>query len=583
MKRAGLLRRLWKPGSLRNELLARSLLVLAALLLLIGVFQYIVMKDFLYRNKAEALEAQILALPRGILADWARPGIREQIAGGGSDASSAAEAPALPGIPPYGRDNPHVLLPPGTSLATVDEEESFTDLIVENGTPAPRLTDVQYERIKEQLKQRVPAGYQLLTDSEGNEQLVVFRYTAKSLPGGSQLLIQMGVGTSSMKDILHNQLLIFSSLALLALLAGTLVYLPVLRRALVPLSNAVQTVEKTDAGNLNERLPLQQGQAEIDLLARSFNNMLDRLELSFEAEREAKEQMRRFVADASHELRTPLTSIHGFVDVLRRGAADHPEQRSAALRSMHGETKRLNALVGDLLTLARLDQTPSLHKQPVRLDLLISDMQPQLRLMAGKRRIELEIATPTVIHCEADKIKQALLNLFHNAVQHTDPDNGIIAISLFAEAESGGRTDDAGRAGNDDAGRSGIGVRFHDAEKASKRYSTDDTEKASKRYSIGDAERAVSDDSDGVAERAASVGNIGLTVADNGPGIKEEHQAKVFERFYRSDASRARKDGGSGLGLAITKAIIEAHGGSISVDNSGTLSGASFHIKLPRA
>lgn len=288
--------------------------------------------------------------------------------------------------------------------------------------------------IRDGLKQRQHVPYKVVNNNEGEEQLVVFRHAfrgiAGTVGGGSQVIIQMGLETGSMKDVLVNQLLIFTILSLLALITGLLVYLPVLRRTLIPLSNVVHAVEKTDAGNLNERLPLQQGQTEIDRLAQSFNGMLNRLEQAFESEREAKEQMRRFVADASHELRTPLTSIHGFVEVLRRGADNHPEQRSAALRSMYGETKRLNALVDDLLTLAKLDQAPQLHLQPLRLDLLIQDMEPQLKLLAGARKIDFNLEEPAVIRCEAGRIKQALLNLFHNAVQHTDPENGEITISL---------------------------------------------------------------------------------------------------------------------------------------------------------
>ena len=71
----------------------------------------------------------------------------------------------------------------------------------------------------------------------------------------------------------------------------------------------------------------------MDRLSLSINEMLERLEKAFKAETEAKEQMRRFVADASHELRTPLTSIHGFLEVLLRGASSNPEQLNDALKA----------------------------------------------------------------------------------------------------------------------------------------------------------------------------------------------------------------------------------------------------------
>ena len=71
-----------------------------------------------------------------------------------------------------------------------------------------------------------------------------------------------------------------------------------------------------------------------------------------------------------------------------------------------------------------------------------------------------------------------------------------------------------------------------------------------------------------------------LTVADQGPGIPPEHRARIFDRFYRVDESRSREMGGSGLGLAIAKWAVEANGGEIALDMSG--SGSVFRISLPR-
>lgn len=73
-----------------------------------------------------------------------------------------------------------------------------------------------------------------------------------------------------------------------------------------------------------------------------------------------------------------------------------------------------------------------------------------------------------------------------------------------------------------------------------------------------------------------------LEVRDRGPGMAAEHAARVFERFFRADASRTRASGGSGLGLSIVAAIVEAHGGTVNVDTAPG-DGARFRVVLPAA
>ncbi len=74
---------------------------------------------------------------------------------------------------------------------------------------------------------------------------------------------------------------------------------------------------------------------------------------------------------------------------------------------------------------------------------------------------------------------------------------------------------------------------------------------------------------------------VALTVADTGEGIAAEHLPHVFERFYRADTARDRHSGGSGIGLAITKAIVEAHGGSVRAESRGRGRGSRFVVTLP--
>ncbi len=74
---------------------------------------------------------------------------------------------------------------------------------------------------------------------------------------------------------------------------------------------------------------------------------------------------------------------------------------------------------------------------------------------------------------------------------------------------------------------------------------------------------------------------LAVIVADTGTGIPPEHQAHIFDRFYRVDKARSRELGGSGLGLAICKNIIDAHGGTITLE-SIPQKGTTFTVRLPR-
>jgi signal transduction histidine kinase len=75
---------------------------------------------------------------------------------------------------------------------------------------------------------------------------------------------------------------------------------------------------------------------------------------------------------------------------------------------------------------------------------------------------------------------------------------------------------------------------------------------------------------------------IEIQVIDTGGGIAPEHLPHLFERFYRVDKARSRAHGGSGLGLSIVKALVEAHGGSVSVE-SAVGKGSTFTVRLPAA
>lgn len=425
----GFFSRLPAPRSLRKQLLATSLLILSGLLLLIGVLQYVLMRNFIYTNRAESMETQLRSVPRDFYFTLNFSGNHPLIPDISGDQGGADRTP---GGMRMGGDRRPLLLDAHTTLAMYTPDGTFKDFQEDtlSDSTAPRMTDKEYDQLLRHTTDKQTGEYRLITTEDGSEHLAVFMNLGR--PGETKSLLQMSVSTGPLKDVILQQLLIFAALSVIALLAGLFLYLPALRKTLIPLSNMGEAAEIIDAGNLDVRFPVDQGQTEIDKLSQSFNGMLERLEISFHNEREAKEQMRRFAADASHELRTPLTSIHGFLEVLLRGAADNKEQLYSALHSMHGESKRINKLVEDLLLLARMDSAPQLRFKSLLLGEIIDEMQPHLRVLAGNRRLTFDISYGIRGMYDPDKIKQVILNLFHNAVQHTDSETGVIHISLHA-------------------------------------------------------------------------------------------------------------------------------------------------------
>lgn len=84
-----------------------------------------------------------------------------------------------------------------------------------------------------------------------------------------------------------------------------------------------------------------------------------------------------------------------------------------------------------------------------------------------------------------------------------------------------------------------------------------------------------------VSSAPAGRHHVEITVSDSGEGIAAEHLDHIFDRFYRADSSRGRHSGGSGIGLTITRALVEAHGGTIRAHSDGLGRGARFTVELP--
>lgn len=244
---------------------------------------------------------------------------------------------------------------------------------------------------------------------------------------------------SNERNTLRNILLLAGTASLLMIILGALVISLLTGVMLRPLQRVTRATQALAAGDLQQRVPIPEGD-ELGNLAASFNQMAERIEKTLEAYQASERRARRFVSDASHELRTPITSLRGFTEVLMRGAKDDPETAQRVLKLMKGEAERMSRLVGDLLTLARLDEGRVTEMENVDLvDVAIESVR-QAKTRANPRcKIMLDMATQERLRVRANPelLKQMLALLLDNAVKYGClPSNDKVLLRLDRKAHN---------------------------------------------------------------------------------------------------------------------------------------------------
>ncbi|MBF0571670.1 MAG: HAMP domain-containing protein [Candidatus Omnitrophica bacterium] len=197
-----------------------------------------------------------------------------------------------------------------------------------------------------------------------------------------------------------------------------------------PVNQMIETIHQITAENLKLRLTMPGTKDEIESLAKTFNEMITRLDESFTSQRQ-------FMEDISHELKTPLSVLKGELEVTLKRIRS-PQEYESALHSNLEEVNRLAGIVENLLTLARFDaKTTTLQAAPLDLNLLIKDVVEAIQVLAIQKEVTIQFNRAHTLDIIADKnqIKRLILNILDNAIKYT-PSGGKISIDLSQQKDS---------------------------------------------------------------------------------------------------------------------------------------------------
>lgn len=394
------LRRLWPPG-IRLQLTVWYTLVFALLLLCSDALLYTQLQTSLLSNLDKALQLQATQIASGVsneggvvsVQDVTGDLIDSRASGGGNTSSNNQQGSY---VDVTFSSLVRVLDIQGHSVRS---SSLFHTLIVPNISFSQALHGKVWEgTVQTHDGQQVRLYSMAITEN-----------------GTPFAVIQVGESLAQLNASLHSlllELLLISPFALLLAICGS--YL-LAARAFLPIDRLTRIARQIEAGDLHQRVPVPPAYDEIQRLAQTLNEMIERLDLSFT-------RQRRFVADASHELRTPVAVIHSITDLALLQELSPPEY-TMLLENINTEAERLGYLISDLLALARADEGKATFEQEsLRLDELVKAVAANAELLAAERGVLLTVQAdkPITILGDEARLIQMVMNLLDNAIIYTN-------------------------------------------------------------------------------------------------------------------------------------------------------------------
>ncbi|WP_406408188.1 sensor histidine kinase [Streptomyces sp. NBC_01643] len=394
------------PHTLRGQLTAGLVLLLAAACLAVGLTTVFALEGFLVRRLDQQLTASggrfAASLEHEAMPDADnRPDSRGQ-------ADQTFGARLLNGRV--------------TQVAVVDEQN---------------VRQVPLTHSDRQTLQEVPA------DGKGRSVrlsgLGAFRVSA--VPGDDQDVLITGLPLHPVEETLHRlegvEGVVFGAALLATAVAGAF-WVRISLRPLQRVTKQAVGVARLPLASgevaMPDPLPVTDPRTEVGQVGTALNRMLGHVGDALTRRQASEERLRHFAADASHELRTPVANIRGHAELALRHRGPVPADVRRALERIQSESGRMGDLVDDLLLLARLDAGRPLEHEPVDLTLLVLDAADDARAAGPGHRWILDLPEePVTVTGDAHRLQQAIGNLLTNARTHT-PAGTEVTVRLVSES-----------------------------------------------------------------------------------------------------------------------------------------------------
>lgn len=304
------------------------------------------------------------------------------------------------------------------------------DLVLEipsNDNIYVKIFDAQGRIINEseRYKQRIPRHIPIKVNTLGNFQGLLVETRTIPLRHHKYVYLQVVKNLVNENHFVETLTAVVLIAALLGIVFSLLSGLIISKKVLIPITRITHAAQTISINDLNQRIEIQGPNDELALLAQTFNEMISRLQSSFELQV-------RFVSDASHELRTPIAVIQGYANLLDRWGKSDPGILQESIEVIKNETTHMAELIEKLLFLARSDSgIYCLEQKPFPLAVLVAEVVKETQLIAPDYEIVNPANDPVTICGDRKLIKQMLRALLENSLKFSSQTKRII-VSLEA-------------------------------------------------------------------------------------------------------------------------------------------------------